>query len=84
MKILKVKCPSCQTEGSLSLLEADYEGPYRCWKCRGLFTLIIENDEVKSFTPLTEEELEKQQAEHEKELKMKQEFEALKEKFRRQ
>jgi len=83
VQILKVKCPSCETEGSLSLLEADYEGPYRCWKCRGLFNLKIEDNEVKSFAPLSEEELEKQQAEHDKELKMKQEFEALKEKFRR-
>ncbi len=83
MMMLKIKCPSCQTEGSLSLLEANYEGPYRCWKCRGLFTLKIVDDEVKSFTPLSEEELEKQQAEHEEELKKKREFEALREKFRR-
>ncbi len=78
--ILKIKCPSCNIEGSLSLLEPDYEGPYRCWKCRGLFTLKIVANEVKSLTPLTEEELEKQQ----EELKRKQELEALKEKFRRQ
>ncbi len=78
--ILKIKCPSCNIEGSLSLLEPDYEGPYRCWKCRGLFTLKIVANEVKSLTPLTGEELEKQQ----EELKRKQELEALKEKFRRQ
>jgi len=78
--ILKIKCPSCNIEGSLSLLEPDYEGPYRCWKCRGLFTLKIVANEVKSLTPLTEEELEKQQ----EELKRRQELEALKEKFRRQ
>ena len=83
MQILKLKCPSCEVEGSMSLLEPDYEGPYRCWKCRGLYTLKIKNNEVKSFTPLTEEELEKQQAEHEKELKMKREFEALRDKFKR-
>jgi len=41
-------------------------------------------NEVKSCQPLSEEGFEKLQAEHEKELKMKQELEALKEKFRRQ
>ena len=83
MQILKVKCPNCEVEGSMSLLESDYEGPYRCWKCRKLYTLKVEDNEIKSFTPLDEEEMEKQQAEHEKELKMKREFEALKDKFRR-
>jgi len=82
--ILKINCPGCKTEGSLSLLEPDYDGPYRCWKCRGLFTLKIVANEVKSCQPLSDEEFEKLQAEHEKELKMKQELEALKEKFRRQ
>ena len=82
MQILKVKCPSCEVEGSLSLVESDYEGPYRCWKCRELYTLKINGNEIKSFTPLTEEELEKHQAEQEKELKMKREFEALKDKFK--
>lgn len=59
--LLKIRCPACQTEGSLSLLEADYEGPYRCWKCRALFTITLKNNELTSCEPLTEEELQKQQ-----------------------
>jgi hypothetical protein len=57
----KIKCPACQTEGTMSLVELDYIGPYRCWKCRALFTVEIKNDELASYKYLSEEELKKQQ-----------------------
>ena len=69
--LIKIKCPSCQTEGSMSMLEASYQGPYRCWKCRELFTITMENNEITSWEPLSQEELDKQQ-----------EIEALKAKFK--
>ncbi len=69
--IVKITCPKCNTEGSISLVESSYHGPYRCWKCRALFTIRMENNEVKSCTPLSEEELAKQQ-----------EIEALRAKFK--
>ncbi len=71
--MFKIKCPKCNTEGSFSLADASFEGPYRCWKCRELFTLKIENNELKSCEPLSQEEWDKQQ-----------EIEALRAKFRRQ
>lgn len=71
--MIKIKCPECETEGSISLADKIYEGPYRCWKCRGLFTINIENDMLKSCEPLSQEEFDRQQ-----------EIEALKAKFRRQ
>jgi hypothetical protein len=52
--MITIKCPSCGTAGSQSLLEPNYRGPYRCWKCRELFAIRIENNEVKSFEPITE------------------------------
>ena len=58
---MKIKCPACQIEGSMSLLESTYNGPYRCWKCRALFTVEIKNNELASYKPLSEEELKKQQ-----------------------
>jgi len=70
--MITIKCPKCGIEGSQSLVEPDYEGPYRCWKCRELFTIKIVNNEVKSCEPLTEEEL-----------KRIQEAEELKAKFRK-
>ena len=71
--IVKIKCPKCETEGSLSLVESDYQGPYRCWKCRELFTIRLENNKLKSCEPLSQEEFEKQQ-----------EIEALRKKMRRE
>jgi len=71
--IVKIKCANCDTEGSLSLVDPSYQGPYRCWKCRELFTIKMENNELKSCEPLSQEEFEKQQ-----------EIEALKAKFKRQ
>lgn len=71
--LIKIKCPKCETEGSLSLVETSYQGPYRCWKCRELFTIRLGNNELKYCEPLGQEEFEKQQ-----------EIEALKAKFKRQ
>ncbi len=71
--IVKIKCTKCGTEGSLSLSDPSYQGPYRCWKCRELFTIKMENNELKSCEPLSQEEFDKQQ-----------EIEALKAKFKRQ
>ncbi len=71
--LVKIKCPACQTEGSLSLLETNYEGPYKCWKCRELFTITLKNNKLMSCEPLTEEEFQKQQ-----------EIKALQDKFKRQ
>ncbi|MBA7491835.1 hypothetical protein ES702_02383 [subsurface metagenome] len=69
--ILKLKCPKCNAESSLSLTESTYQGPYRCWKCRELFTIKTENNELKSCEPLSQEEFDRQQ-----------QIEALKAKFK--
>ena len=71
--MMKIKCTECGVEGGLSLADAVYEGPYRCWKCRALFTIRIENDELKSCEPLSEEEFNRQQ-----------EIKALKDKLKRE
>ncbi len=70
--LVKIKCPKCDTEGTISLLESSYQGPYRCWKCRELFTITLENNKLKSCEPLSQEEFDKLQ-----------EIEALRKKFKR-
>ncbi len=59
--MIKIKCPECGIEGSMSLLESSYEGPYKCWKCRALFTIRLKNNELESCEPLSQEDFEKQQ-----------------------
>ena len=70
--MITLECPKCGAESKLSLVEKDYSGPRRCWKCHEYFTIVIENNELKSCEPLSEEEYRKQQ-----------EIEALKAKFRK-
>jgi hypothetical protein len=70
--LMKITCPACQKEGTISLLENDFNGPYRCWKCRALFTMNIHNNKVLSCEPLSEEAYEKFK-----------ELEEIKKKFRR-
>ena len=81
--MITIKCPSCGTEGSQSLLEPAYQGPYRCWKCRELFSIRIENNEVKSFEPITEERLQELQEQHRQEEKQRRQIEELKARFRK-
>ncbi len=71
--MVKIKCPKCNVEGSISMVESSYQGPYRCWKCRELFTIKLENNELKSCEPLSPEEYVKQQ-----------EIEALRAKFKKE
>lgn len=42
------------------MLDPDYVGPYRCWKCREFFTITLKNNELVSCVPLSREELERQ------------------------
>ena len=70
--LVKIECPKCNSEGTISLLKADYSGPYRCWKCRELFAITLENNELTNCEPLSDEGLQRMQ-----------EIEALKNKFKR-
>ncbi len=58
--IINIQCPQCKTNGGLSLLDPNYTGPYKCWKCRALFTITMKNNEVVSMVPLSQEELDRQ------------------------
>ncbi len=69
--VVKIECPKCGIEGSFSLADSSYQGPYRCWKCRELFTIKMEDNQLKSCEPLSQEEFEKQR-----------EIEALRAKFK--
>lgn len=71
---MKIKCPKCGIEGALSLVQPRYRGPYRCWNCKELFTILVENNELKSCEPLSLDEFKKQQ---------EQEMAASKDKLRR-
>ncbi len=71
--IVKIKCPKCGAESSITLIDPSYQGPYKCWKCRGLFSIKLMDNKLKSCKPLSQEEFDKLM-----------EIEALKAKLRRQ
>ena len=70
--MLTIKCPGCATEGRISFVDPDFEGPYTCWKCHGLFSIKVQAGQLTSCQPLSREEFQRQQ-----------EIEALKSQFRR-
>ncbi len=77
--LIKFKCPKCDIDNSYSLADPNYHGPYRCWKCRDLFTITLEENELKSCQPLTQEEFDRQC----EEVDRQKEIDALRAKFRK-
>ena len=59
--MIEITCPNCGAIRKMSLIENVYEGPYRCWKCRSLFTIKIDSGQLVSCNPLSEEDFEKMQ-----------------------
>ncbi len=63
--MIEIECPNCNGVGKISLVQQIFEGPYRCWKCRSLFTIVIANKKLQSCEPLSEEEFKRWQEEQE-------------------
>jgi hypothetical protein len=63
MSFIKIICPKCNAETKLSLVDANYTGPRRCWKCHEAFMMTIANNQVKSLEPMSQEEFQKWQEE---------------------
>lgn len=76
--LIKFKCPKCAIDNSCSFADLNYQGPYRCWKCRELFMISIEDDKLKSCEPMTQEEFDR----HREEVDRQKEIELLKAKFK--
>ena len=53
-----IQCPRCAAKTSFSFIESTYEGPFRCWKCRGTFLVIIGNEGLECYKAISEEECE--------------------------
>jgi len=58
--MMSIICPACGAEKKMSLLEPNFEGPFKCWKCRKLYLVNIEHGKVMECKPLTEEEFDEQ------------------------
>jgi hypothetical protein len=58
MEMIEIQCPACESVGKMSLSQTLFEGPYRCWKCRSLYMIVLANSKLQSIKPLSEEEFE--------------------------
>ncbi|MFH1647908.1 MAG: hypothetical protein ABID71_09565 [Chloroflexota bacterium] len=63
--MIEITCPGCGTIGKMSLVQDLFQGPWRCWKCRSLFTILIANKKLRSCEPLSEEDFKRWQEEQE-------------------
>jgi hypothetical protein len=61
MNMIKIVCPKCSAEAKLSLVDPNFTGPRRCWKCHELFSITIKNGAVISSEPMSEEDYQKQE-----------------------
>ena len=62
---IEVKCPACSTDSSFFVVKNVFQGPFRCWKCKALFTMEVRNGEIQVCEPLSQEDFDKQKAETE-------------------
>jgi len=59
MKMVTIKCPECGVDGSMSLIDEKYNGPYKCWKCRAYLKICLVDNNLESCEVITEEEFNK-------------------------
>ncbi len=54
--LIKITCPSCSSDTGFSVAKGSYKGPFRCWKCKSIFNITIEGNEVKSCAPFNQDD----------------------------
>ncbi len=59
---IEVKCPACNTDSSFFVVKDVFQGPFRCWKCKALFTLKVRDGNVEVCEPLSQEDFDKAKA----------------------
>ena len=54
--LISIVCPKCGIEGKFSIIQPVYQGPYKCWKCREMYTIRLENNKLMYCNPLSPED----------------------------
>jgi transposase-like protein len=62
---VNIKCPACNTDSSFFVAKNIFQGPFRCWKCKAMFTVKVKDAALQLCEPLSNEDFEKQKAEKE-------------------
>ena len=56
--MLEIVCPNCKEISKVFLQNDKYKDPFRCWKCKAIFMVEIENNCVKSAITMSQEDFE--------------------------
>ena len=59
---ITIKCPACNTNSSFFIIKEVFKGPFRCWKCKALYTVKVRNGDLEICEPLSQEDFDKQKA----------------------
>ncbi len=59
---ITIKCPACNTDSSFFILKEVFQGPFRCWKCKALYTVKVRSGDLEICEPLSQEDFDKQKA----------------------
>jgi len=57
--MLVIKCIKCGSENTLYLSDSIFDGPFRCWKCKGTFSIQIADDKLKSCKSISQQEFDR-------------------------
>jgi hypothetical protein len=50
-----IKCPSCSSDSAFFIQKNVFSGPFRCWKCKALYTVKVKDGELEKCDPLSQE-----------------------------
>jgi hypothetical protein len=59
---VNIKCQACNTDSAFFIAKDVFQGPFRCWKCKALFTVKARAGDLESCEPLAVETFEKAKA----------------------
>ena len=62
---VNIKCPNCNSDSSFFILKNVFQGPFRCWSCKSLYSVKVKKGELLECEPLSQEDFEKQKADKE-------------------
>ncbi len=62
---ITIKCPACNSDSSFFVVKDVFQGPFRCWKCKALYTVKVRNGELKQCDALSQEDFDKAKADKE-------------------
>jgi hypothetical protein len=62
---VNIKCPACNSDSSFFIVKDAFQGPFRCWKCKALFTVKVRNGNLEKCDLLSQEDFDKAKADKE-------------------